>query len=121
VFGGEAQENKAIFDVLVPRVGDASTRFGISCKMRRELNQLKRTGRVAFELSNSAGKFWDQLRSGNLNPRNYLKKPATVGKALISLVEDWHHAVSIEILSNVVDDLAFLGCIDSHSDRLRCA
>lgn len=96
VFHGEAQENKAIFDVLVQKAEKPTTRFGISCKMRRELNKLTKTGRVTLELSNSAGKFWNQLRLRNLNQKNYLKKPRVVGKALISLVEDWHSAVSIK-------------------------
>ena len=41
VFGGEAQENKDIFDVLVQKMKRSSIRFGISCKMRRELNKLQ--------------------------------------------------------------------------------
>lgn len=98
VFGGEAQENKAIFDVLVPkaRTQRSSINFGISCKMRRELNRLEKTGRVSFELSNSSGYFWSRLQSQGINPKNYLKKPAAVGKTLIELVESWHHAVAIQ-------------------------
>ena len=38
VFHGEAQENKAIFDVLVQKPEKPTMRFGISCKMRRECN-----------------------------------------------------------------------------------
>ena len=94
VFGGEAQENKDIFDVLVQKTEHAPIKFGISCKMRRELNKLEKTGRIYFELSNSAGYFWKQLKSRGITPKNYLKKPAAVGKALIDLVESWHCAVS---------------------------
>jgi hypothetical protein len=96
VFGGEAQENKAIFDVLVPTGKGSTMRFGISCKMRRELNKLEKTGRVSFELSNSSGYFWSRLRSQGISPKNYLRKPTIVGKTLIGLVESWHYAVSIQ-------------------------
>jgi hypothetical protein len=37
VFGGIAPENKGIFDVFVPLPG-TDTHFGVSCKIRRELN-----------------------------------------------------------------------------------
>ena len=56
-FNGEAQESKAIFDVLLLSQDRPHIRYGLSCKMRRELNKIKRTGRVSLELSNSAGQF----------------------------------------------------------------
>ena len=96
VFGGEAQENKAIFDVLVPTTDDPHVKYGLSCKMRRELNQIEKTGRVAFELSNSAGKFWDYLNVKKLNQKNYRKSPAEVGTALLELVNQWHDEASVE-------------------------
>ncbi len=94
VFGGEAQESKAIFDILVPTVQNSPVKFGISCKMRRELNKLRKTGRVSIELSNSSGYFWSRLQSQGINRKNYRKKSAAVGKVLLGLVESWHHAVS---------------------------
>lgn len=97
VLGGEGQENKAIFDVLVPKTqGSSVIKFGISCKMRSELNKLEKTGRVSFELSNSAGYFWGRLKSQGINPKNYRRKPGAVGKALLGLVGSWHRAVSVQ-------------------------
>src|ERR1700748_544438 len=61
-FNGEAQENKAIFDVLLPSEDKPGVNYGLSCKMRRELKKLERTGRASLELSNSAGQFWDCLK-----------------------------------------------------------
>src|SRR3989304_572224 len=55
-FNGEAQENKFIFDVLLPDAKRENVYFGVSCKMRRTLNDTKRTGRVTLELSNSSGR-----------------------------------------------------------------
>lgn len=95
VFCGEAQESKAIFDVLVPASGGSSTKFGISCKMRRELNKLRKAGRVSLELSNSSGYFWTRLRLRGITPKNYLRKPSPVGRELLSLVKRWHDVVSI--------------------------
>src|ERR1051325_6360035 len=69
--GGEAQENKAIFDVLLPDSQRAGVKIGLSCKMRSELDRIDKDGRVAFELSNSAGKFWDYLKIKGINHANY--------------------------------------------------
>ncbi len=95
VFSGEAQEDKSIFDVLSP-ANVAGERVGISCKMRREWDRIARTGRVYFELSNSAGSFWERLNSKKINTKNYTRKPEAVGHELLSLVEEWHQEVSLE-------------------------
>ena len=100
---GEAQESKAIFDVLLP-TDTANVKHGVSCKMRGELKRIDRDGRVTLELSNSAGKFWDRLRSKGIHQKNFKKKPSEVGASLIELMEEWHLAVSIEVGGNV--DLA---------------
>jgi len=94
--GGQAQENKFIFDVLLPQPDPKNTWAGISCKMRRVLNEVKRTGQVTLELSNSAGKFWQRLQRQGINQQNYKSKPDDVGQSLISLVREWHSAVSLE-------------------------
>ncbi len=95
VLGGEAQENKAIFDVLVPEPAQSPIKYGLSCKMRRELSQIDKTGRVAFELSNSAGKFWTHLKLKKIFQKNYRRNPSEVGAALLDLVKQWHDEVSI--------------------------
>ncbi|HVF49640.1 MAG TPA: hypothetical protein VNA19_06115 [Pyrinomonadaceae bacterium] len=100
-FGGEAQESKAIFDVLLPSENAPDTRYGLSCKMRRELNKIGRTGRVSLELSNSAGQFWSYLRARGIDQHNYRDRPLDVGVSLIEVVESWHHAVSLERGGNV--------------------
>lgn len=95
-FNGEAQENKFIFDVLVPDVNRNGIYFGISCKMRRTLNDTKRTGRVTLELSNSAGKFWGGLQSRGINQDNYkVKKPVDVAEVLLFLEKQWHGEASL--------------------------
>ncbi len=99
-FGGEAQESKAIFDVLLP-ADRPGIKYGLSCKMRGELNRIDRDGRVTLELSNSAGKFWDYLSTKGLHQRNYKKHPREVGIALIELVERWHQEVSLEAGGNI--------------------
>jgi hypothetical protein len=103
-FEGRAQESKHIFDVIVfPK--DSSNAYGISCKMRGELNKsvdrvdrkgrpLK--GRISMELSNSAKYFWNQLKARGIDEANYREKPKETGIALVELVRSWHDAVSIE-------------------------
>ena len=70
--------------------------YGLSCKMRRELNKVKRTGRVSLELSNSAGQFWDYLKTKGINQSNYRNVPLEVGASLLEVVERWHQAVSTD-------------------------
>jgi hypothetical protein len=96
-FEGRAQESKHIFDVIVfPK--DSSNAYGISCKMRGELNKsvdrvdrkgrpLK--GRISMELSNSAKYFWNQLKARGIDEANYREKPKETGIALVELVRSW--------------------------------
>ncbi len=88
VLGGIPQESKFVFDVLVPR--PHTIQYGISCKMRRELDRVDKHGRVSMELSNSAGKFWDALAQHGLNQQNYKDHPNQVGEILVNLVASWH-------------------------------
>jgi len=95
-FGGEAQESKAIFDVLLLDPDREGIKYGVSCKMREMLRTVERTGRVTIEISNSAGKFWGALKANEFNEDNYERAPEKVGEILIDLVKSWHTAVSIE-------------------------
>lgn len=95
-FGGIAQENKFIFDVLLPDESRDEIYFGISCKMRRTLNDTKRTGRVTLELSNSSGKFWQRLDELGIHQRNYKSKPTEVAKALLDQEKEWHDEVGLK-------------------------
>jgi transcriptional regulator with XRE-family HTH domain len=93
-FGGQAQENKAIFDVLL-RQAEENVFVGISCKMRGTLRETERSGRVTIEVSNSARLFWNELGKHGLNQQNYKESPTTVGEILLQTVESWHNAVDL--------------------------
>lgn len=95
-WNGEAQESKSIFDVLLLSENMPDIRYGLSCKMRRELNKIKRIGRISLELSNSAGQFWDYLKTKGIDQSNYRNRPLEVGASLIEVVERWHQAISTE-------------------------
>lgn len=101
VFGGKAQENKAIFDVIVSDVNTPGHLIGISCKMRGTLKETLRKGFVTLELSNSAGQFWNAIREYGLNEQTYRDSPSLVGTALIERVRRWHEAASITSGGNV--------------------
>lgn len=93
-FAGQAQENKAVFDVLIASTDqqDRSVTYGLSCKMRGTLNDTRRSGRVTIELSNSASKFWTHLQTTkNITHTNWKQNASEVGAGLIELVETWHH------------------------------
>lgn len=100
---GTASENKEIFDVVLarPDVPANAPRYGLSCKMRSELNRVVRDGRATIEVSNSAGKFWDYLATKNLNQANYKDSPREVGVSLIELLETWHQAESAATGGNI--------------------
>lgn len=88
VFGGIAPENKGVFDVFVPLLG-TDMHFGVSCKMRGELNNaLKDEGRVYIEMSNAAGEFTDKVKEEV--GKNFQKYPDKVGQTLLSLITGWH-------------------------------
>ena len=94
-FNGVAQENKAIFDVIIPNA-DGKTQFGVSCKMRSELNRLEKDGRLTLELSNSVKKFQDRLGAKGIKSERYASRSSEVGIAVVELVEEWKHQASIE-------------------------
>lgn len=94
-FGGVAQEDKSIFDVLIP-ASNGKAQYGISCKMRGELNRLDKDGRVTIELSNSIKKFQDYLALTGIKPEKYVARASQVGRALVDLVEQWKREVSLE-------------------------
>ena len=94
-FNGENQENKSIFDVLL-NDPNRPVKYGISCKMRNELNRIKKDGRVTIELSNSVKKFADFLETKGIKKSEYVNRPQEVGKGIVELVGKWKNAVSIE-------------------------
>ncbi|MDQ2688254.1 MAG: hypothetical protein M3Y28_10345 [Armatimonadota bacterium] len=107
-FGGAASESKDIFDVVLSRPDEPpSSLYGVSCKMRSELNRIDRDGRVTIEVSNSAGKFWDHLATKALNQTNYKDSASEVGEAVIVLVNGWHQAQSSLAGGRIVLDKSF--------------
>ncbi len=96
VFGGQSLETKFIFDVLFPDPARPGISFGLSCKMRRELDRIERSGRVLIEISNASGEFSDYLRQHGVDLAHYREYASQVGPAVIRLIEQWHHKVSVQ-------------------------
>ena len=93
-WGGQAQESKAVFDVLLhDKVRNVD--YGISCKMRDTLRETERTKQVTIEVSNSSGYFWTALAQQGIQEDNYARYPAKTGQVIIELVHSWHDAVSL--------------------------
>ncbi len=91
---GQATESKYIFDILLPGGTHTGKHYGLSCKMRGELNRVDRDGRVTIEVANSAKKFWLRLNSKSINQTNYRAQPRESGIGVIEEVESWHTAAS---------------------------
>lgn len=92
-FDGEAQESKAVFDVLLTDV-KTGVKSGLSCKMRDTLRETRKTGQATIEVSNSAGYFWSKLKQHGLDEQSYHSKPGEAGQALLHLVGEWHVSAS---------------------------
>lgn len=102
VFAGESQENKYVFDVVVSNLNQASMKYAISCKMRRELNRvIKGDGRITIELSHSSKKFWDYLGKKGISKAEYKHIPDKIGISLVELVNSWHQAESAAISGKI--------------------
>jgi hypothetical protein len=92
-FGGKAPENKAIFDVHITH--PEGFRYGISCKMKKELRRsLRPNGRVYIEVSNAVGTFMDTIAhySNGLTVDNYRHYPTETGAAVLTTVQQLHEA-----------------------------
>jgi len=102
VFAGESQESKYVFDVVISSPDQTGMKYGISCKMRRELNRIiKGDGRITMELSNSSKKFWDYLEIKRINKTNYKHIPDEIGTGLVEVVNSWHQAESKAISGKI--------------------
>lgn len=95
--GGEAQESKYIFDVLLTDLQKPHLRYGLSCKMGNQLDRINRQGRAFMELSNSYKKFWDYLSSKGIHHTNFREQASEVGIALLELVKSWHLQESLTL------------------------
>ena len=71
VFGGVASESKDVMSVRLPAPARPGVFYGVSCKMRRELDQVRRTGRVTIELSKAARAFWNRLGDDGIVAENF--------------------------------------------------
>ena len=94
-FDGIASENKDIMDVRIPNPERNGVFFGISCKMRRELDRVRRDCRVTIELSNAARAFWNRLGNDGITVENHWGYSPQIGAALVNLVREWHSSVSV--------------------------
>lgn len=102
VFAGESQESKYVFDVVISHPNQTGMKYGISCKMRRELNRvIKGDGRITMELSNSSKKFWDYLGKKGISKSDYKHIPNEMGIGLVELVNSWHQAESMDISGKI--------------------
>jgi hypothetical protein len=94
-FNGQAQESKAVFDVLL-HDPERDVDYGISCKMRMLLKDAEKKRQVTIETSNSARYFWTALAEHGIKQDNYTEFPADTGTILVNLVESWHRGKSVE-------------------------
>jgi hypothetical protein len=80
VFGGIAQENKYIFDILIPVQDELP--YGLSCKTKAQ-----QQGYVYMEMANSPAKFLARLDELDIDPKD---NPEAAGPAIVELIGEWH-------------------------------
>lgn len=100
VLGGDAPENKDVFDVVLPCDVDAAVDYGLSVKSkelsRRVFERLNVDTRVYMELSNSPAKFFDALGKVGITVQNFLESnPKAVGDTVMATVSQWHEEAKI--------------------------
>lgn len=105
-FGGEAQENKGIYDVLILS-GREGVKIGISCKMRGTLRTVQKHAYATIEVSNASGEFWDSIKTEGLTQENYQTNPALAGAVVIRVVKGWHESVGIEQGGEIDNEKSF--------------
>ncbi|MCB8992220.1 MAG: hypothetical protein H6665_16475 [Ardenticatenaceae bacterium] len=95
-FNGLTSESKFIYDVLIPVPDKEHTQFyGIDCKMRQTLNLVDSKGYVTVEISNASSEFWDVVKKHGITQEDYDKYPLRVAEAILTCIESWHEAESI--------------------------
>jgi hypothetical protein len=87
VLQGQALEQKAIFDVIVP-VRDGLP-YGLSCKTKEE-----QAGFVYMEMANSPAKFMARLNAMGIDAAT---EPEAAGAAVVELISEWHREVAARI------------------------
>lgn len=83
IIGGNAAENKGVFDVIRQVPGQSG--YGVSCKMARFAPVAQEAAFV--ELSNAAAKFRAHLLERQIN---WVTEPELAGPAIVELVTSWH-------------------------------
>lgn len=92
VFGGDAPQNKGIFDVVLP-FSNGEGYYGISCKMKGELRRAIGTHKhVYIEMSNAAGRFMDEVKARV--GADFIHAPSETGHVLLSIVQQWYERAS---------------------------
>ena len=95
--GGSTGEDKHIYDVWLPDPTREEVMFGISCKMRKALRQVKTKGRGYIELTNANKALWQAVKdTAALDETTYTGDPDSVGQAIVRLVESWHSGSGME-------------------------
>ncbi|MCA9924870.1 MAG: hypothetical protein KC421_20985 [Anaerolineales bacterium] len=105
-FGGKAQEDKGIYDVLISSEREV-VKIGISCKMRGTLREVKKHEYATIEVSNASGEFWDSIKTRGLTQENYHTNPALAGAVIIGVVESWHESVGLEQKGDIDNEKSF--------------
>jgi hypothetical protein len=101
VLGGDATEDKQVFDVLVPCSAAPNQDYGISVKSHIREPSLKKQDRVYIELSNANATFWDQLVISGIPRSEYgIINADNVGNCLLSTVTSWCAATPSEHLKS---------------------
>lgn len=83
-FNGIAVESKFPLDVIFELNSTASTFYGIDCKMKHSLREVRQKGRLYIEVTNASRDLWSFLEANQLSREQAFAQPRRAGELLVS-------------------------------------
>ncbi len=88
--GGIATGKKGKFDVLLTTTQQEAVKFGLSCKMKADLDDIAEKNRVYIEESNAPAATWAYLNKRGITRDNLKTRSLDAGKGLLDRFRETH-------------------------------
>ena len=92
--GGIVTGKKGKFDVLLTTAQQGSVKFGLSCKMKADLDNIARENRVYIEESNAPAATWIYLNQRGITRQNLKTRSLDAGRCLLERFKETHIAAA---------------------------
>jgi len=92
--GGIATGKKGKFDVLLAATVPTAMQYGLSCKMKADLDNIAKDNRVYIEESNAPAATWVYLNKHGITRENFKARSLGAGKCLLDRFRETHLAAA---------------------------